>query len=92
MAAGQDVLTPGTVVVAKVDEIQLGVGEVDSVGGGVQSETVGPVDFRADDDGTIRTVHADTFDARVLAPVGPEEPSSAERDIIIPLKIIILVN
>lgn len=80
MAAGQYVLAPGTVVVAKVDEIELGVGEVDSVGGGVQSETVGPVDFRVDDDGTIRTVHADTFDARVLAPVGPEKPPSAERD------------
>ena len=79
MVVGDDLLPPGAVVVAEVDEVQLGVGEVDALRWDVQREAVGPIDLGGDDGAALRAVHADPLDAWVLAPVGPEQPPGVVR-------------
>ena len=73
-------LLPSTpVIVAEVDEIQLGVCKVDPLGGDVQGQAVGPVDLGADDGLPQGPVHPDPLDPRVLAPVSPEQPAGVGR-------------
>ena len=50
VVVGDHLLATGAVVVAEVDEVQLGIGEVDSLVGDVESEAVRPVNLGADDD------------------------------------------
>ena len=73
---GDDLLAARAVVVAEVDEVQLGVGKVDALVGDVEGETVGPLDLGADDRLTVCSVHANSLQTWELAPVGPEQPSS----------------
>ena len=75
VVVGDHLLATGAVVVAKVDEVQFGIGKVDSLVGDVESETVGPVDLGADDDGPVCAVHTDSLQTRELSPVCPEQPS-----------------
>ena len=79
VVVGDDLLPARAVVVAHVDEVQLGVCEVDPLGGDVEGEAVGPVDLGGDDGAAPRAVHADPLDARVLAPVRPEQPTGVVR-------------
>merc|ERR1712015_105165 len=74
VTVGNHLLSPRAVVVTEVNEIQLGVSEVDSLGGDVESQTIGPVDLRGDDGLPAGAVHADPHNPGVLAPVSPEEP------------------
>ena len=75
-------LLPSTpVIVAEVDEVQLGVCKVDPLGGDVQGQAVGPVDLGADDGLPQRPVHSDPLDPRVLAPVSPEQPAGVGRGV-----------
>lgn len=74
VAAGQDLLPLRPVVLTEVDEIQFGISEIHSLSGRVQGQTVRPVDLGGDDGGALCPVHADPLDARILSPVGPEQP------------------
>jgi len=81
VATSDNLLSARSVVVTEIDEVQFRVGEVNSLVGDVQSETVRPVDLRVDDDASVVSVHSDSFNARVFAPVRPEEPpSTAQRE------------
>ena len=77
VVAGNHLVPPCAVVVAKVDEIQLGVGKVDAPRGYVQRQPVGPVDFCAHNHAALRAVHADPLNTRIFAPICPEEPARA---------------
>ena len=78
-AEDADLSPAGAVVVAKVDVVDFGVGEVDTPGGQVERQAVGPVDLAGDDGRAARAVHVDALDARVVAPVGPEQDTRAGR-------------
>lgn len=66
-------MAPGAVVVAEVDVVDFGVGKVDAFVGQVERQSVGPVDFAGDDRRAVGAVHVDALDARVVAPVRPEQ-------------------
>lgn len=67
------------IVVAEVDEVQFGIREIYPLRRRVQGQAVGPVNLGGDDGHALGAVHADPLDARVLAPVGPEEPARVGR-------------
>lgn len=77
MASGKHLLPSGSVVVAEVDEIELGIGEIDALRGYVEGESVGPVDLGVDDDRSVGSVHAHPLDSGIFAPVRPEQPTSS---------------
>ena len=77
MIVCNNLLPPASVVVAEVDEVELGVGEVNPLGGNVESEAVGPVDLGADDHLPITAVHTNPLNSRVFSPVRPKQPSCA---------------
>ena len=74
VAVGNHLLSPAAIVVTEVNEVQLGVGKVDSLGGDVQGQTVGPVDLGGDDGLSAGAVHADPLNPGILSPVCPEQP------------------
>lgn len=74
MTTGHHLLSPATVVVAEVYEVQLRVCKVHSLVGCVQCQSVRPVDLGADDRRAVGSVHADSLYTRVLSPVCPEQP------------------
>lgn len=77
VTSGQNLLPTGSVVITKVDKVELRVGKINSLGRNVEREAVGPVDLVADDGFSQSSVHADSLDSGIFAPVGPEEPASA---------------
>lgn len=77
VTSGDHLLTTGTVVITKIDEIEFGVGEIHALVDDIQRQTVGPINFRAYDNRTIGSVHTDTFDSRIFSPIGPKQPSSS---------------
>lgn len=56
----------GSVIVHKVDVVELGIREVDAIRGQVQGYGVRPVNLRADDDSAVGPIHVGSFDMRVL--------------------------
>ena len=74
MTVGHDLLSSCPVVVTEVNEVQLGVGKVDSLGWDIEGQTVGPVNLGGDDRLPPGPVHADPLNPGVLPPVSPEEP------------------
>ena len=70
--AGHDLLAAVPLVVAVVDVLEVGVGEVHPPGGVVQRQAVGPVQLGADQDPPHGPVHVRPLDPGVLAPVRPE--------------------
>ena len=74
VTVGHHLLPSRSVVVTEVNEVELGVREVDPLGGDVKGQTVGPVDLGGDDGLPAGPVHADPLNPGVLPPVGPEQP------------------
>ena len=70
--ASDHLLSPSAIVIAEINIIQLGIGKIDSFIRNIERDAVGPEYFRRDDCSTIRSVESDTFDSRVLSPIGPE--------------------
>lgn len=60
-------------VVARLDVVEMSVGKVDTLLDQIERESVGPVEFGGDDDRAVGTVQVGALDARLLAPVAPEE-------------------
>jgi len=72
-----DLLATCTVVVAKVDEIQLGISKVNPFGGNIQCQTIRPVYFGGDDGRSERSIHTNSLNSRILSPISPKKPSGA---------------
>ena len=68
-----DLVPSGSVVVAEVDVVDFGVGEVDPLIGQIERQSVGPVDLTGEDRSPIGAVHVDSLDARMVAPIRPEQ-------------------
>jgi len=70
-------LSAAAVVVAKINEIQFRVGKIDSLGGNIQSQTIGPVDFGVNNCAPVAAVHSNSLNPGIFTPVGPEKPPGA---------------
>lgn len=69
---GQDLLSVVAIIIAIVNEIQVGIGEVQQIVWVVYGQTVGPVQLLAYNDSPQFSIHAGFLNAGVPAPVGPE--------------------
>ncbi len=74
---GHDLCSPVAVVIARLDVVQVSVGEVDALAVQVQRETVGPVDLGCDDRGSVGAVQVGALDAREATPITPEDKAAA---------------
>lgn len=77
MTSSKHLLPASSVVIAEVNKIKLGIGEIDSLIRDVQCQSIRPVDFRVDDRRASCTVHSNSFDSWILSPISPEQPTSA---------------
>lgn len=71
---------PCAVQVGAMNEVVFGVGPVKLLQDVVQRETVGPVDLRVDDHGSIGAVHTCPLDLRDLPPVCPVHVPNVRRE------------
>ena len=76
VTAGQHLPASGSVVVAEVDVVDFGIRKIDAFGGQIQRQSVGPVNLAGDDGRAVGSVHVDTFDARMITPIRPEEDAA----------------
>lgn len=76
---GQNLLPVVAVIITVVNEIQVGISEVQQVVRVIDGQAVGPVHFVAYDDGPQFPVHAGPLNAGIPPPVGPEHQVSAAR-------------
>ena len=49
MVVGNHLLPTSTVVIAKIDKVQLGVGKIHSFGRNVEGQTIGPINLGRND-------------------------------------------
>lgn len=68
---GRTCVSVGAVQTGKFDVVLSGIGPVDAIIDEVQGQPIGPGDLLLHDDASVATVHPDSPDVRVVAPVGP---------------------
>ena len=66
------------IIGAKLNEVHAGIGKVESFGGVVDGQGVGPEQVLGHQGNATAAVQARALDARVLTPVGPEQIASPE--------------
>lgn len=64
-------MSVGAVQTGKFDVVLSGIGPVDAIIDKVQGQPIGPGDLLLHNDTSVATVHPDSPDVRVVAPVGP---------------------
>lgn len=69
---GQNLLSVVAIIIAIVNEIQVGISKVQQIVWVVYGQTVGPVQLLAYNDSPQFSVHAGLLNAWVPPPVGPE--------------------
>ena len=62
-----------TIVIARLDVVQVGVSEIHTLPHQVERQSVRPVEFSGHDGRAICAVHVGAFDSRHFAPVCPED-------------------
>lgn len=74
-------LPSSTIIVAEVNIIELGVSKIYSLVWDIYSETIRPEDLCPDDNRSILSAHAYTFNARIFTPVRPEQPTCPDEKV-----------
>lgn len=62
-----------------LQEVKVGIGKEDLVGGVVDGQSIGPLQLGCDNGANVASVHADSADICRVTPVGPVQPSEGER-------------
>lgn len=68
----EDLRSATAFVVARLDVVEMGVGEIEAFADQVDGETVWPVDFRGYDSCAVATIQVGSLDSWVFTPVCPE--------------------
>lgn len=82
MTSSNNLLATTSIVVTEVYEVKFGVGKIHTLVYNVQCQTIGPIYFSAYNGGTVSTIHTNTFNSRILSPVGPKQPACSKTFII----------